>query len=69
MDTNELQDLMICEKILDIYASIDAAIGRGASGYAKDRLTELRSYFRNQSAPPTKDLSDRIRTSVDPRSR
>jgi hypothetical protein len=49
MDTDQQMDRMLCEKALDLYRAIDAAIDGGRGGYAKEKLAELRSFLKGQT--------------------
>lgn len=49
MDTNQRMDRMICEKALELYRSIDAAMEGGRGGHANEKLAELRSYLKGQT--------------------
>lgn len=48
MDTNQKMDRMLCEKALELYRSIEAAVESGRGGYAKEKLTELKSFLEEQ---------------------
>jgi hypothetical protein len=47
MDTNQKMDRMLCEQALERYRAIEAAIEGGRGGYAKERLTDLRSFLKD----------------------
>jgi hypothetical protein len=49
MDMDQHMDQMICFKALELYRAIDAALEGGRSGYAKEKLTELRSFLKGQT--------------------
>ena len=49
MDTDRYMDQMICEKALELYRAIAAALDGGRGGYAKEKLTELRSFLKGQT--------------------
>lgn len=48
MDTNQKMDRMLCEKALELYRAIEAAVESGRGGYAKEKLTELKSFLQSQ---------------------
>jgi len=47
MDTNQKMDRMLCEQALERYRAIEAAIEGGRGGFAKERLTDLRSFLKD----------------------
>ena len=49
MDTNQKMDRMLCEKALELYRAIEAAVEGGRGGYAKEKLDELRSFLTSQA--------------------
>lgn len=49
MDTNQKMDQMICEQALELYRSIEAAVEGGRSGYAKEKMAELKSFLKGQT--------------------
>jgi len=49
MDTDQHMDQMICTRALKLYRAIEAALEGGRGGYAKEKLTELRSFLRGQT--------------------
>jgi hypothetical protein len=49
MDTNQKMDRMICEKALEMYRSIEAAVEGGRGGYARNELAWLKSYLQSQT--------------------
>lgn len=49
MDTDRYMDQMICGKALELYRAIEAALEGGRGGYAKEKLTELRSLLKEQT--------------------
>ena len=49
METNQQQDLMLCERAIEMYSDIEAAIERGSTGYARERLADLSSLLRIQT--------------------
>jgi hypothetical protein len=52
MDTDQYMDQMICEKALELYRAIEAALEGGRGGYAKEKQTELRSFLNGQTQHP-----------------
>jgi hypothetical protein len=49
MNTDQQMDRLICDKALELYRAIEAAIEGGRGGYAKEKLTELRSFLKCQT--------------------
>jgi len=49
MDTNRYTDQMICEKALELYRAVEAALEGGRGGYAKEKQTELQSFLKGQT--------------------
>jgi hypothetical protein len=49
MDTNQKMDRMLCEQALELYRTIEAAVEGGRGGYAKEKLSELRSLLKNHT--------------------
>jgi hypothetical protein len=49
VDTNEKQDLMLCENALKLYPAIEAAIEQGRNIYEKDRLKDLLPLLKEQT--------------------
>jgi hypothetical protein len=49
MDTDREMDRMICEQALDLYRKIEAAIDGGRSGYAKEKLRDLKALLTGQT--------------------
>jgi len=49
MDTDQQMERMICDKTLELYRAIEAALEGGRSGFAKEKLAELRSFLKGQT--------------------
>jgi len=49
MNTDQQMDRLICDKALELYRAIEAALEGGRGGYAKEKLTELRSFLKCQT--------------------
>lgn len=49
MDTNQKMDRMLCEQALELYRAIEVAVEDGRGGYAKEKLSEVRSFLKNQT--------------------
>jgi hypothetical protein len=48
LDTSEKMDMMLCERVLDLYREVEKAIEIGSGGYAKEKLKELNSLLKDQ---------------------